>query len=343
MSLRFIGACSLASGAVLVGVGHTPVERLRPVDALPAHICGQFREPIGFAQLSTGQYLVLDRRAHTVFSVDQARTHVERLVQVGLDKGELLQPGVLSLAANDTFAVSDAPFAQERIQIFFDSGTRRGAFMRPVRAAPRLRIGPLILSGAGSLHYTGTSVLLNEPESGALIAELDVEGKVTRRTGSLRPTGHEADRQVHLALNLGLPIGTPDDGVLFVFQTGVPLFRKYSADGRLEFERHIEGPELDGYIQTLPTSWPTRETGDGTHPLVPPIVRTAALSSEGDLWVSLMPPLTYVYDQKGNKTRTVSFNAAGVLSPTSLFFSTVSGTERILVMPGCYEFPASPQ
>jgi hypothetical protein len=50
-------------------------------------------------------------------------------------------------------------------------------------------------------------------------------------------------------------------------------------------------------------------------------------------------PYTYVYDAQGDKTRTVQFEAAGVLNPTSLFF-TPQG--RLLVTPGCYEFdPAS--
>jgi hypothetical protein len=88
----------------------------------------------------------------------------------------------------------------------------------------------------------------------------------------------------------------------------------------------------------MPTSWPTRKIGDGTYPLVPPVVRAAALSPDGDLWVSLLPPFTYVYDAAGDKKRTVQFEATGPLSPTSLFFSRASGATRLLVTPGCYEF-----
>ena len=46
-------------------------------------------------------------------------------------------------------------------------------------------------------------------------------------------------------MNVGLPLGAPGGGFYFVFMAGVPMFRKYDAHGRLLFERHIEGPELD--------------------------------------------------------------------------------------------------
>jgi hypothetical protein len=313
-------------------------ERLRPVSALPAEICGQLREPVAFAQTPGGQYLLLDRREHTVSSVDRARTKLTVLMRAGMEKGNVLQPAALSVSSEGAFAVSGAPFAQERVQMFFADGTALGAFLLPGVTAPRLTLGGVILNGTGSMQFTGSSVLINAPESGYLVSVLNLEGQVIRRIGRLRETGHESDRELHLALNVGLPLQTRDGGVLFVFQTGVPMFRKYAADGRVEYQRHIEGPALDGYMQTLPTSWPTRKIGDGTYPLVPPVVRAAAVSPEGDLWVSLLPPFTYVYDVAGDKKRTVTFEATGALSPTSLFFSRASGGTRLLVTPGCYEF-----
>ena len=195
-------------------------------------------------------------------------------------------------------------------------------------------LGSLVLNGVGSLQFTGETFLINRPEQGALIDELNNQGHVVRRIGVLRPTGHEADREVHVALNIGVPLRDPLGGYYVVFLTGRPMFRKYDAAGELVFERHIEGVELDAAVRTLPTVWPPR--ADASHlPLMAPLVRTAAVDPEGRLWVSLMEPYTYVYDRRGDKTRTVQFRGARVLAASSLFFA---GPDRLLITPGCYEF-----
>ena len=129
-------------------------------------------------------------------------------------------------------------------------------------------------------------------------------------------------------------------GFYFVFSSGVPTFRKYDAKGTLLFERHVEGPEVDDYLRTMPARWPTRRTDDGdVLPVVPPAVRTAGVDRNGQLWIALVSPFTYVYDGSGDKARTVQFKGAGVLAPNSFFF-TKDG--RVLVTPGCYEFKAIP-
>ena len=66
-----------------------------------------------------------------------------------------------------------------------------------------------------------------------------------------------------------------------------------------------------------------------------PTVRTAAVDPDGNLWVSLTVPYTYVYDVNGDKRRTLQFRAAGIIAPTA--FSFVHGT-RVMVTPGCFEF-----
>jgi hypothetical protein len=119
--------------------------------------------------------------------------------------------------------------------------------------------------------------------------------------------------------------------------TGRPTFRKYSADGKLLFERHIEGTELDVLLDAQPTKWPRRRVEDREVPFVAPIIRAAAVSPGGELWISLAVPFTYVYDGQGDKIRTVQFYGAGVIGATSLSFSR---NDTVLVTPGCYEFPA---
>jgi hypothetical protein len=313
------------------------VETLAAVGGLPAHIANQFEDPVGFAQARSGAYVVLDRRAHTVYTIDAKKTAATKVLEIGFEQGRVLQPAVLALSADDIFAVADAPSGMERIQYFTMRGSFLGGFYLQTRLAPRLVLGPLVLNGVGSMSFTGKTFLVSRPESGALFQELDTTGAVGRQVGTLRPTGHERDRELHLTMNAGLPLRDPTGGFYFVFQTGIPMFRKYDAGGTLLFERHIEGVELDAVIQTLPTTWPERKTAAGVYPIVPPLVRTAAVDPQGRLWISLVQPYTYVYDAHGEKIRTVQFRAASTLSPSSLSFTNDG---RVLVTPGCYEFAA---
>ncbi len=185
------------------------------------------------------------------------------------------------------------------------------------------------------MRYAGDRLLISHPESGALFTEYSPRGWAQRSIGRLRDTGFENDRDLHLAMNAGLPLIDPTGGFYFVFITGRPMFRKYDAAGTLVRERWIQGVELDGYLDAQPTRWPRRRIQDREVPLVTPVVRTATVDAGGRLWVSLTVPYTYVYDADGDKVRTVQFAGAGTISPTSLFF-TARG--RLLVTPGCYEF-----
>jgi hypothetical protein len=192
-----------------------------------------------------------------------------------------------------------------------------------------------MLNGASSVQHTGSTLLVSHPESGALFTEYSPGGFAQRSIGRLRTTGFEDDRDVHIAMNAGLPLVDPTGGFYYVFITGRPIFRKYSDTGALLFERHIEGRELDPVLDGQPTTWPRRRVQDREVPLVTPVVRAAAVNASGELWVSLSVPFTYAYNSDGDKVRTVQFTGAGLISPTSLFFSR-SG--RLLVTPGCYEF-----
>jgi len=184
-------------------------------------------------------------------------------VQIGFEEGRILQPSAFASAPDGSFVVADAPNAVERVQIFRPDGVKVGGFGLPGRNAARITLGSLVLNGVGSLAYTGRSILINQPETGALITEYTLSGRGTRTIGSLRRTGHEGDRDVHLALNVGIPLADPTGGFYFVFQAGVPMFRKYARDGRVVFERHIEGAEIDAIVQAVPTHWPRRAVNPG--------------------------------------------------------------------------------
>jgi hypothetical protein len=311
------------------------VDVLRSVDALPPEIVGRFREPLGFQQPPGGPYYVFDRRGHSVHTVDADRTSTRAVVEIGGEEGRVIDPIAFDVAPDGTFAVADAPNGRERVQIFGAAGFRTGGFFLPGRPGAHVAIGPLVLSGVGSLVYTGRSVILSEPESGWLISEYGLLGTPVRNVGTLRQTGQEADRAVHVALNAGLPLPDGAGGFYYVFLAGTPAFRKYDPQGNLLFERVMQGRELDPIVDAMPRRWPRRRIDDRELPLVAPTVRTAAVDRAGRLWVSFAIPYTYVFDTDGEKIRTVQFRAAGLISPSSLFFGE-SG--RLLVTPGCYEF-----
>lgn len=310
---------------------------LRSIDAVPAHIAGQFREAAGFEQAASGQYFVFDRRSHVVFGIDKDKSSAWEIVHIGAEPGRIIDPTTFAVAPNGSFAVADAPENRERIQIFTPAGFRIGGFTLPQRHTPRVVVDNFVLNGIGSLQFTGATVFLSQPENGSLISGYTLNGTPEYAVGRLRPTGHEDDPQLHLALNSGIPLPTPDGGLWFVFQTGRPLLRRYDRDGRLLFERHVEGREVDELVAKLPDAWPKRQTADGEVPVVTPTVRAAALDRHGRVWMSFAVPYTYVYDADGDKVRTVQFQAAGIVAPNSLSFGL---DDRVLVTPGLYEFAA---
>lgn len=326
--LAFIGLASHPDAALRVEV-------LRSVGGLPPHIVGSYEDTINFQQDRNGTYFVFDRRGHTVHTVDANKTMTRKILEIGQEDGRVIQPTGFDLAPDGRFVLADVPRAQQRVQTFNAEGKLLTGFFLPGTPAARVIFGNLMLNGAGSVQHAGETLLISHPESGALFTEYSPGGFAQRSIGRLRATGFEDDRDVHTAMNAGLPLVDPTGGFYYVFIAGKPIFRKYSAAGTLVFERHIEGRELDVVLENQPTRWPRRRVQDREVPLVTPVVRAARVSPSGELWVSLGVPYTYVYNTDGDKIRTVQFSAAGMVSPTSLFFSR-SG--KLLVTPGCYEF-----
>jgi hypothetical protein len=310
------------------------VEERRATGSLPAHVAAAFDEMAACHLSPAGEYLIFDRRAHAVYSFSNGAAGPKRIVQIGSETGRIIRPTAFDSAADGSFVVADAPEDRQRVQFFTAAGTTLGGFTMPSRGVPQITLGDLVLSGLGTLEYTGQTVLISQPELGSLVIEYLPTGTPLRTFGELRPTGQEKDPQVHAALNVGITLLNPKGGYYFVFLSGVPMFRKYDPAGTLVFERHIEGVELDPYVTKLPTTWPRKR---GEIPIVPAAVRTAAVDPDGNLWISLAAPYTYVYDASGEKRHTVQFRGAGIISPTSFFFTR---DRRVLVTPGCYAFDA---
>jgi hypothetical protein len=310
------------------------IETLRSVSALPAHIAGSFQQMTSCQQTAAGDYFIFDRRSHAVFVAPAGLDTARKLITIGAEPGRLLDPSAFDLG-DDSFVVADAPGGEPRVQMFLTSGSTVTGFRLSARAVPRITAGNLVLGGLAGIEYTGRSIILSQPELGALIAEYATDGRPLRAFGALRRTGHEHDPAVQLALNAGLVVTNPFGGFFYVFLAGVPQFRKYDASGQLLFERHIEGAELDQFVQALPARWPVRKIDDGEIPIVLPSVQAAAADPAGNLWIATAVGVTYVYDHSGDKIRTVQFRGAGPVSPMAMSF-TPKG--RLLIAPGCFAF-----
>ena len=315
--------------------GASRVEPLRSTGGIPPFLAGEFEDASGFALRPDGSALVFDRRRHRVYAIDAARTAVTPLVEIGSEVGRVLRPTSFDVARSGDFIVADAPGRQPRVSVFESSGRVLNTFSVAARESPRITVDNVVLDGIAAARYTGTTVLLNQPERGALVAEYSVTGALQRQYGLLRRTGFEADPDVHLAFNAALPIPAPDGGTYVVFLAGPPAFRKYSAGGTLEFERVIQGREIDALVMRMPTQWPRRRVDDVSYPLVLPSVRAAAVDGAGRLWVAMPTSHVYVFDTDGEKVRTLQLIGAGALTPTSMWFAPDG---RLLVTPGLYEF-----
>src|SRR5205814_4565824 len=159
-------------------------------------------------------------RAPAVFGVDEAQPTSWEVVRIGAESGRIIDPTAFSVAPDGTFAVADTPGGLERIQIFNAVGFPIGGFSLPGRAKARISIDNFVVNGIGTLQYTGSSILLSLPDTGGLITEYRLQSGSNRTFGNLRYTGHEDNRDLHLALNSGLPLVDPTGGFFFVFQAG---------------------------------------------------------------------------------------------------------------------------
>ena len=127
---------------VVIAVAALAPEVLRSTGAVPAHVAGQFREPVGFQQSASGQYFVFDRRApHRLRARRAAVERVDDRARSAASRAGSSIPTAFAVEPNGTFVVADAPNNRERIQIFTPAGFRIGGFTAagPTEGARRAR------------------------------------------------------------------------------------------------------------------------------------------------------------------------------------------------------------
>ena len=289
---------------------HSQLKRVAAC-ALPAHVAGPFEEIAACHLTPDDDYLVFDRRCHAVSRISADGAALKEVVQIGVEPGRILRPIAFASAPDGTFIVADAPNGQERIQIFLDSGSRIGGFTLPGRSVPRVTLGD---PRPEWCRFTRLHLSHPRQRSGEWCAHHRIrpDGRTLRTFGDLRRTGHEGDKELHLALNGGCRWPSPVAGSTTSSSRACRRSGSTDAEGKLLYERHIEGPEIDEYLRRLPTIWPRRKTRVGEFPIVTSAIRTAVVGPDGSLWIALLSTLTYVYDI-ADKRRIIQFRGAGIL------------------------------
>ena len=164
---RLLIAIALAAAAPRL----IDVEERRAVGGLAAHIAAAFDEIAACQMTPAGEFIVFDRRAHAVFAVPRGAEVPKKIVQIGAESGRILMPTAFDSAPDGSFVVADSPETGQRLQFFLPNGTTLGGFTMPGRGAPQITLGSMYLTGLASLEYTGQTVLISQPENGALVIE----------------------------------------------------------------------------------------------------------------------------------------------------------------------------
>ena len=256
-------------------------------------------------------------------------------MQIGAEDGRLIEPSAFDVAFNGSFAVADAPNGRERVQMFDAAGVRTGGFILPGRGASRVVLGSLALNGVGTLAFTGRTLLMSHPESGWLITEYALDGSPLRSIGQLRKTGHESDRDLHLALNAGSSDRRSRGRILFRLHgrrsrrsantttNGTLDLRARDPGTRDRSARCAQFPIGGrGGVQASCRWW--RRSFE-PRPWIDPAGSGSRSSSRSRM--SLTPT--------AKKSAPCNSGAPGIVSPSSLWFNEKG---RVLVTPGCYEF-----
>lgn len=170
------------------------------------------------------------------------RGEIEReMGRVGSGPGQLIRPESIGVSGDGTVYVYDA--YNDRIQSLGADGAYKGEFSTT----------PFI----GFAVSSGGEVYLGQPEKGSLVTVYSGEGKKLRSIGKLKTFSEiygdkftYKDELYRLGINrVNLFIDAQDN--LYVSFMLAPIVQKYSPDGKLLFERRLEGERIEKLTEIL--------------------------------------------------------------------------------------------
>ena len=308
---------------------------LRSIGGLPAHIAGAFLATRSASSRPTAAlYFVFDRRGHAVYTIADDGP-AQKIIEVGAEPGACSIPTRVRHrpVRRQLRRRRRADPAASASRCSPPSGGRLGGFTLPGRELPRLTLDNMVLNGIGSLQYTGATILINQPERGC--ARDGADARRARRPARSASCARPATRAIANCTSRSTSACRSSIPPAASTSSSWPACRCSASTTRAGSSCSSgtsKAPRSTSTCSACRPRWPTRRTDDGdVLPLVPPAVRTAGVDYQGNLWISLTAPFTYVYDRSGDKIRTVQFKGADVLAPNSLFFTK---DDRVLVTPG---------
>jgi hypothetical protein len=237
-----------------------------------------------------GKYFVTDFKSNSVLIINEKMEVGGGIGRIGSGPGRLFRPGGIDVASDGTIFVEDG--GNQRVEQFNENGNYVGEF--PTTNHEGFAVGKQ------------KEVYLGQPEEGHLITVYSATGKKLRSFGQLKkfsqeygPTFAEQDDQYAVAVNR-VRLSVDGHGDLYVSFMLLPLLQKYSPDGKLLFERRIEGTEIDELKEAIRRSKYLSTGRDGVDARI--IALDPVIDQAGEhIFVPLIDGSVYVADMSGRR------------------------------------------
>lgn len=178
---------------------------------------------------ANGNVFVLDAGNNRIMKYDKNGKFLQQIGSVGQGPGELLNPINFDIGDDGTIYVWNN--GNGRIEIFDRNGVYIHSFKIPFAS---MRCCGMAVDSQGNVY-------LNSPSADSLITVFSKDGKKIKQFGVIKKYKRLLETKV---FNQGSMCFDKANGYLNFMFVALPLFRRYSKDGKLILEKTIKGPEI---------------------------------------------------------------------------------------------------
>jgi outer membrane protein assembly factor BamB len=269
-----------------------------------------------------GKSFVTDLEGNRILVFNADGRLEKEIGRIGSGPGRLLHPGYIDIGRDGTIYVQDG--GNDRIERFSAEGQYLGDFTTT--------------DYEGFAVGARNEIYLGQPEKGSLVTVYSETGKPLRSFGQLKkysdlygPQQVLKDAAYKVAANR-VRLSVDGDGNIYVSFLLAPLLQKYSPDGKLLFERTLEGGKIDFLKKVLETKKYISTGRDGVE------ARTIALDpiidpATGNILVMLVDGSIYVADREGRKIDILYEQRNRELMPFYPFMAGLGANGEVIVIP----------